>query len=221
MLSRLTLSPFVQVQIWRSSEVSESTQAAIVVANHISHLDPVLLSFAFQRPIDWMTTEEFYSNLFLGPLLHSLNTFPVDRSRPDHRALRAGIERLRMKRLVGIFPEGGLRAGPTSILGGAAPKSGATALARIAHVPIVPCIIFGSDRLYALRSWWPGRRSTRIWIGIGKPFVVSAKGEQANASLVEALREIGAKTSAHFRLSPDDLPQNPQRRKGREASSTS
>ncbi len=206
------------MRIWRASGVPESAHATVVVANHISHFDPILLSFAFQRPIDWMTTEEFYSSPLLGLVLRALNTFPVNRSRPDRRALRIGIERLRAERLVGVFPEGGLRAGPTSILGGAAPKSGATALARIAHVPIVPCIIFGSDRLYSWRSWRLGSRRTGVWIGVGAPFSVSeAESDQANALLVQALREIGAATTAHFVLQPDDLPQTPQRRKGKEA----
>jgi len=167
-----------------------------------------------------MTTEEFYSNPLLAALLRGLNTFPVNRSRPDHRALRVGVGRLRSGRTIGVFPEGGLRAGSKSILGGAAPKSGATALARIAQVPIVPSIIFGSDRLYSPRSWWPGPPRTRIWIGIGESFSVSdVTGPEANAHLVQALRKIGSATVAHFALLPDDLPTTPQRRKGKEAQS--
>ena len=165
-----------------------------------------------------MTTKEFYSNPFLGALLRALNTFPVDRTRPDHRALRLGVERLRAGRIIGVFPEGGIRAGATSILGGAAPKSGAAALARIAQVPIVPCLIFGSDRLYAARSWRPRPSRTNIWIGIGEPFSVSdPSSAAANARLVDALRELGAATIAHFDLQADDLPATPQRRKGKEA----
>ena len=175
--------------------------AAVVVANHISHFDPVFLSFAFVRTIDWMTTEEFYSNPLLAAGLRALNTFPVDRSRPDHRALRRGVERLRAGRIVGVFPEGGLRAGATSILGGAAGKSGATRLARIADAPIIPCVIFGTDRLYAPRSWWPGPPRTRIWITIGRPLSVSgASAPEANARLVRRVARIAAAAIAHFAL---------------------
>ncbi len=152
-----------------------------------------------------MTTEEFYSNPLMGTWLRALNTVPVDRSRPDHRALRVGVERLRAGRIVGVFPEGGIRA----------------ALARIAGVPIIPSVIFGADRLYAPRSWLPGPPRAKVWIAIGPPLSVSdASGRQANARLVEALREIGAAAITHFALSPDDLPATPQRRKGRDAQPT-
>jgi 1-acyl-sn-glycerol-3-phosphate acyltransferase len=219
-LSRVLLWPFVRLYVWRAPGLLESSGATVMVANHISHFDPFLLSFAFGRTIDWMTTAEFYSNPLLGAWLRSLNTFPVDRSRPDRHALRLGLERLRTGRIVGVFPEGGLRAGPASILGGAAPKSGATALARLADVPIIPCVIFGADRLYAPRSWWPGPPRTKIWIAIGAPFRVSgARGLEANARLVETLREIADTAIAHFGLEADDLPSTPQRRKGRDAQS--
>jgi 1-acyl-sn-glycerol-3-phosphate acyltransferase len=191
----------------------------VLVANHISHFDPVLLCVAFARPIDWMTTEEFYANPIGAAWLRALNTFPVDRSRPDQRALRSGMERLRVGRLIGVFPEGGIRAGPKSIIGGAAPKRGATALARLAKVPIIPSVIFGSDRLYSSRSWLVLPPRIPVWITIGAS--VSVEGQDditANEHLATTLRELATQTIAHFHLGPDDLPATPQHRKGRDQS---
>jgi len=191
--------------------------AAVLVANHISHFDPLFLAIAFDRTIDWMTTKEFYANWLAAAWLRAVNTFPVDRSRPDRHALRLGVERLRAKRVVGVFPEGGIRAGASSIVGGAVPKSGATALARLAGVSIVPCIILGTDRLYAKRSWWPGPPRVPIWATIGAPFAVSdLEGKEADTRMADALRELATATIAHFDLGPDDLPATPQHRKGRD-----
>lgn len=210
--------PFVRLQIWRAPGAVEPAGAAVVVANHISHFDPIFLSFVFPRMIDWMTTEEFYANPFLGAWLRALNTFPVDRARPDRRALRLGEERLRAGRVIGVFPDGGIRAGAASILEGAAPKSGATALARLAGAPIMPCVVLGTDRLYASRSWWPGPPRTPVWISLGAPFSVAGmKGEEADVKMAAAVRELYAAAIAHFALGPDDLPATPQRRKGRDA----
>jgi 1-acyl-sn-glycerol-3-phosphate acyltransferase len=165
-----------------------------------------------------MTTAEFYANPFAAAWLRAVNTFPVDRSRPDRRALRLGVERLRAGRIVGMFPEGGIRAGASSILEGAAPKSGATALARLADAPIIPCVVLGTDRLYAKRSWRPGPPRTPVWVTIGEPIFVSGmKSDEADARMAGALRELGAAAIAHFSLGPDDLPATPQRRKGRDA----
>jgi 1-acyl-sn-glycerol-3-phosphate acyltransferase len=214
--------PFVRLQIWRAPSAVEPGRAAVLVANHISHFDPLFLSIAFHRTIDWMTTKEFYANPLAAAWLRAVNTFPVDRSRPDRRALQVGVERLRAGRVVGVFPEGGIRAGATSILGGAAPKSGATALARVVGVPIVPCIVLGTDRLYAKRNWWPDPPRIPIWATIGAPLPVShLDGEEADSRMADALRELAAATIAHFDLGPDDLPATPQHRKGRDAEAVS
>ena len=189
-----------------------------MVANHISHFDPILLSLLVRRPIDWMTTEEFYANPLVGAWLRGLNTFPVDRSRPDRRALRVGLERLRAGRLVGVFPEGGIRAGPTSILSGVAPKSGATALARLAGVPIVPCLIFGSDRLYAARSWRPGPPRVPVWMAMGETLRISAaEDEEADHAWPKRSVPSVRRQSRTSVCKSDDLPATPQRRKGRDA----
>ena len=214
--------PFVRLQIWRAPGAIEPGSAVVLVANHISHFDPLFLAIAFNRTIDWMTTKEFYANRLAAAWLRAVNTFPVDRSRPDRHALRLGVERLRAKRVVGVFPEGGIRAGATSILGGAAPKSGATALARLAGVPIVPCIVLGTDRLYAKRSWWPGPPRVPIWLTIGAPFPVSdLDSGEADTRMADALRKLAAATIAHFELDPDDLPATPQHRKGRDVEASS
>jgi 1-acyl-sn-glycerol-3-phosphate acyltransferase len=219
--ARVVSAPFVRLHIWRRPDAIELAGGAVVVSNHISHFDPGFLTVAFKRTIDWMTTAEFYAYPLAGAWLRAVNTFPVDRSRPDQRALRLGVERLRAGRWVGMFPEGGIRAGPTSILGGVAPKRGASTLARLADVPIIPCVIFGSDRLYAPHSWRPFPPRTPVWLTIGAPLSVAGlRDDEANARLAEALRAIGAAMIAHFSLGPDDLPATPQHRKGREAQSS-
>ncbi|HEX5175980.1 MAG TPA: lysophospholipid acyltransferase family protein, partial [Chthoniobacteraceae bacterium] len=210
-----------RLQIWRAPGAAETTGATVLVANHISHFDPIFLAIAFHRTIDWMTTEEFYAHPLTGAWLRAVNTFPVDRSRPDRRARRIGIKRLRRGRIVGMFPEGGIRAGAASILEGAVPKGGATAMARLAGAPITPCVVLGTDRLYAPRSWRPGPPRTPIWVSIGAPFPVSGMtGEEADTRMAGALRELAAAAIAHFDLGPDDLPATPQHRKGRDQRAT-
>lgn len=217
--ARLAFSPFVRLQVWRAPNATELSGAAVLVSNHISHFDPILLSVVFSRSIDWMTTLEFYDHPFLAAMLRALNTFPVDRSRPDRGALRTGLERLHAGKLIGVFPEGGIRAGATSIIGGALPKSGATALARLGRAPIIPCIIFGSDRLYAHRSWCPGPPRVPVWVGIGAPLhPPHEKRSGADERVAKAMREVGEQLIAHFSLAPDDLPATPQHRKGRDLS---
>jgi len=140
----------------------------LLAANHISHFDPFIISSVVQRKIDWMAMAEFFPLPLLGFLLRAVDAFPADRNRADRRTIRTAIKRLKNGRIVGLFPEGGIRDGARSLLEGAALRPGASTLGHIAGVPILPCVIIGSDRLYSKRRWLPLRR-TPIWIAFGNP----------------------------------------------------
>ncbi len=120
----------------------------LVAANHISHFDPFLISLAVRRKIDWMTMAEFFRARVLGSLLRAIDAFSAERDRADLKTIRTAIERLKSGRVVGLFPEGGIRDGTRSLLEGAPLRPGASTLAQIAGVPVLPCVILGSDRLY-------------------------------------------------------------------------
>ncbi len=111
---------------------------------------------------------EFFRFPALGFLLRAVDAFPADRDRADRKTIRTAIERLKEGRVVGLFPEGGIRDGVRSLLQGAPLRPGASTLAHIARIPILPCVILGSDRLYSRKRWLPLRR-TPIWIAFGNP----------------------------------------------------
>src|SRR5437762_5094998 len=140
----------------------------LLASNHISHFDPPIISSVVRRKIDWMAMAEFFAVPGLGHFLRAVDAFPAARDRADRKTIRTAIERLKNGRIVGVFPEGGIRDGTRSLLGGAPLRAGASTLAHIAGVPIVPCVILGTDRLYAKRNWLPFRR-TSVWIGFGQP----------------------------------------------------
>src|SRR3989442_5409521 len=140
----------------------------LLAANHISHFDPFIISSVVRRKIDWMAMAEFFRFPIVGFLLRAVDAFPAERDRADRKTIRTAIERLKGGRVVGLFPEGGIRDGARSLLEGAPPRPGASTLAHIAGVPILPCVIVGSDRLYAKRNWLPLRR-TPVWIAFGQP----------------------------------------------------
>src|SRR5712691_3408612 len=114
-----------------------------------------------------MAMAEFFPMPIAGLFLRAVDAFPAARDRADRKTIRTAMERLKDGRIVGVFPEGGIRDGANSLLEGAPGRAGASTLAHIAQVPIVPCVILGSDRLYAKRNWLPLRR-TPVWIGFGK-----------------------------------------------------
>ena len=191
--------------------------AFLLAANHISHFDPFILSSVVRRKIDWMAMAEFFPNPLFGSFLRAVDAFPADRHRADRKTIRAAIERLKQERIVGVFPEGGIRDGARSLLEGAPLRPGASTLAHMAGVAILPCVIVGSDRLYSTKSWRPLRR-TPIWIAFGDPIShspnleKSAARQQIEQKLAAAFKNLYAELQQTFRLAPDDLPHSPRER---------
>jgi 1-acyl-sn-glycerol-3-phosphate acyltransferase len=193
----------------------------LLAANHISHFDPFLIGLAVRRKIDWMTMAEFFRPPLLGVFLRSIDAFPAERGRADLKTIRTAIERLKNGRVVGIFPEGGIRDGARSLLEGAPLRPGTATLAQIADVPVVPCVILGTDRFYSKNQWLPFRR-TPVWIAFGKPipcFAALQKSqarERIESELAAACKNLYAELREKFRLTTDDLPHSPRERSGAE-----
>jgi len=198
------------------------TNGFLLASNHISHFDPFLISLAVRRKVDWMTMAEFFRPPALGILLRSIDAFPAERDRADLKTIRTAIDRLKTGRVVGLFPEGGIRDGARSLLKGAPLRAGAATLAQIAKVPIVPCVILGTDRFYSRKQWLPFRR-TPVWIAFGTPISASKELQKSHAreriesELAATLRNLYAELREKFRLTTDDLPQSPQERMSKTA----
>ena len=76
---------------------------------------------------------EFFQSSVVGFLLRAVDAFPVDRDRANRQTIRTAIERLKDGRVVGLFPEGGIRDGARSLLEGAPLRPGASTLAHISR----------------------------------------------------------------------------------------
>src|SRR6266480_3777436 len=203
-------------------ENAEGTGGFLLASNHISHFDPVIISSVVHRKIDWMAMAEFFPLPIVGLFLRAVDAFPAARDRADRKTIRTAIERLKNGRIVGVFPEGGIRDGAQSLLERAPLRAGAATLAHIAGVPILPCVIIGSDRLYSKKRWLPLRR-TPIWIAFGDPisdFPGLAKSDARECierDLTTAFKNLYLELRQTFRLSPDDLPHPPRERMGSHA----
>ncbi len=80
--------------------------AAIVVSNHISGLDPLLLVCASQRPLRFLIAIEEYRHPILKYLYRSMGCIPVDRSGKPEIALRAALKALQKGEAIALFPQG-------------------------------------------------------------------------------------------------------------------
>jgi 1-acyl-sn-glycerol-3-phosphate acyltransferase len=219
LLVRVFLTPFTRRRVIGALHIPRCG-ACILAPNHISHFDPPLIGISTSRPVDWMAMQELFSNRIFGGILRWIGSFPVGREKFDRAAVRTALDRLKRGRLVGVFPEGGLRTGPESVLEGAPLKPGVAAMAQMTGATVVPCVVIGSDALYAPRQWLPFRH-TRIWVVFGPPLSPpAAEGDKDAARenfetlLGDTLRELYARTVREENIPAECLPQTPQRRKG-------
>lgn len=80
----------------------------IVVANHTSYWDPPLVTITcLPRPVAYMAKLELFQKAWLAPLLRSVGTFAVNRSKVEKATIRSAKEVLSNGHwLLGLFPEG-------------------------------------------------------------------------------------------------------------------
>lgn len=220
-LLRAFFFPFTRRHVIGASHVP-SRGGCLLAPNHVSHFDPPLIGISTSRAVDWMAMQELFSHRMFGAILRRIGSFSVNRGRLDRAAVRTALERLEAGRCVGVFPEGGLRTGPTSVLDGAPLKPGVAALAQMAQVPVVPCVIIGSDALYSPAYWRPWGHAN-VWVVFGPSLPPPPiHGDKATSrqifedQLGRVLREIYQRTVIDENIPEHCWPQTPQRRKGQE-----
>jgi len=111
--------------------------ALIVAANHRRYADPVLVSMAVPRRIQWMAKKELFGFPF-ERFFFFIGAFPVDRE-SGRAALRTALNLLKAGWALGIFPEGQRRR--KGYDSEHAPKSGVAMLAARGGAPVIPVYV--------------------------------------------------------------------------------
>jgi 1-acyl-sn-glycerol-3-phosphate acyltransferase len=116
------------------------TGGVLILANHQSYLDPIVLAVQLNRPVSFLAKSGLFENPFFGWLIRSLNAFPVRQGAGDVGAVKEAIRRLQQGHMLVIYPEGS--RSDTGELGPIEP--GAALVVRRAGVTVVPAVIEGS-----------------------------------------------------------------------------
>ncbi|KUK36744.1 MAG: 1-acyl-sn-glycerol-3-phosphate acyltransferase PlsC [Thermacetogenium phaeum] len=129
----------------------------LIIANHISNWDPIVVGSALKRQVHFMAKKELFKIPVLSLIIKALGAFPVDRQRVDRAAIRRALELLENGKVVCIFPEG-TRSKSGELL---APNSGAAYLALKSGAPVCPVALLGTDRIFSRGCF----RKFRVRIG--------------------------------------------------------
>src|SRR5213083_3362543 len=161
----------------------------LLLPNHITWVDAIVLQLACPRPIRYIIDDEFYRKPILHPFLRLLQCIPID-TRHSHSAIRAATEKIAEGEIVCLFPEGQLeRTGTLLRL-----QRGYELIARHANAQVVSVWL---DQLWgSIFSFQGGKFFTKfpqripypVTIAFGKPL----KAEAANIPTVrEELLKLG------------------------------
>lgn len=104
----------------------------IVVSNHASYLDPIVIGCAAPRRIYFMAKEELFRNPLSAFFLKQLGAFPLRREEGDRQAIKRIFSLLREENVVGLFPEGTRNEGKVRDF-----RPGAIKLLLKAQVPVI------------------------------------------------------------------------------------
>ena len=141
----------------------------LLVSNHVSFLDPVIVGSAASREVHYMARSNAFDIPGLGKLISVYNAYPVNRGAPDLGALRKTISLLQGGKVVLIFPEGTRSVDGT--LGKA--RDGACFIAHRAGVPTIPVFHSGAERVLPRNS--RRLRRAQLTVTFGEPLKLTTE----------------------------------------------
>ncbi len=172
---------------------------ALLAYNHIGYVDFVYGGLAANpsgRLVRFMAKRELFDHRWTGPLMRSLHHIEVDRGE-GLASYHTAVDYLRAGEVVGIFPEATIsRAMELKEF-----KTGAVRIAAAAGVPVVPVILWGTQRMMTKDHPKDFTRGKTISIKVGEPMrptgedpvaETAALRERMAAMLDEAIREYPA-----------------------------
>lgn len=141
---------------------------AILAINHIGYFDFAITGTAAlpaKRYVRFMAKKEIFDNKLAGPLMRGMHHICVDRS-SGSASFVAALRALRQGEIIGIFPEGTISVSfEIKEL-----KSGAVRLAMGSGVPVIPTIVWGSQRIWTKKVKRNlGRNKFPVTVAFGAP----------------------------------------------------
>lgn len=169
---------------------------AIVVSNHASYADAIILGSAAPRPIHFIVLRRMYDLLFIRWFYWGMGTVPVRAEGQDSGGVKSALRLLASGRVLGVFPEGS--RSPDGRL--TEPRPGTAMIAALSGAPVVPAYIDGARDSLPVGGrfpkparihvrFGPAMRFDRARAGTGRDALVAFTRELADA--IERLEPAG------------------------------
>lgn len=154
----------------------------ILVGNHQSYWDPVMMGLKLDTTLTFMANEKLFHKPVLAPVIRGLGAFPVNLKKPDMTAIRTAKKVVKDGKVLALFPEG-TRSHDGKLLKF---KGGVIYIASVTGEDVVPvCITYQNG----------GKFRSRILIRYGEviPNQEILEGKKKDT---ESMRQAAAKLQA-------------------------
>lgn len=184
----LVMYPFVKVEVEGLENLPEEGEMPLVlIANHFSYLDPLILMSRIPRRARFLAAIEMTKIFFFSHILKVFEGIPVWRGQVDRTALKTSIKHLEKGGILGVFPEGGIipelqeavargekivnvantKSRLPAVLANARP--GTAYIAAQANAYMLPVAMIGTQNIEGNVKRFPWKR-TYVKIVIGEPY---------------------------------------------------
>jgi 1-acyl-sn-glycerol-3-phosphate acyltransferase len=159
----------LRIEVVGSDNVPRSG-GAVLASNHVSYLDFIFAGLGANpsgRYVRFMAKDSIWKNPVAGPLMRGMKHIPVDRD-AGAESFRVALDAVRRGEVVGIFPEATIsRSFELKEF-----KSGAPRLAMDGRVPLIPTVLWGTQRMMTKGRPRDFSRGKAVTIVVGEPIDV-------------------------------------------------
>jgi 1-acyl-sn-glycerol-3-phosphate acyltransferase len=151
---------------------------AVMAINHVGYLDFTFAGLAARpagRLVRFMAKKEVFDHKVSGPLMRGMKHIPVDRTGAANDSYQQAVKALQAGEIVGVFPEATI----SESFDLKDFKTGAARMAMEAGVPLLPCVVWGSQRVLTKGRPKDLTRGTPIRIVVGEPFTPDPAADPA------------------------------------------
>ena len=162
----------------RGAENIPRTGGAVIASNHVSYLDFIFVGLGAhpaKRYVRFMAKDSVWKHPVGGPLMRGMKHIPVNRE-AGAESFKVALEAARSGEVVGVFPEATIsRSFELKDF-----KSGAPRMAMDAGVPLIPVVVWGTQRLMTKGRPKDFSRGKAVSVTVGAPIEVP-KGSDTEA----------------------------------------
>ena len=207
-LGRPELMPYLR---WDLIDIEKLPRSGpfILVANHRSYLDPLVIGYAagrVDRAVRFLSKKEVTDAPVVGPVVRAMGTIRVDRGTGSNAPLDAAAEALSGGEAVVILPQGTIPRGEEFFAPKLQGRPGAARLAARTKVPVIPLGIWGTEKVWPRAARLPDLTNINnpptVRIKVGDPIDLKYRSEKSDTDRIMRAIEALLPAEAHKRHSP-------------------